>query len=104
MQLTNAPPPVIPIPPASPQPLPPLSPCYQPFQAWDDDCINWDDLEWKEDKYCGQVYCYAITGPDHAHRFVGILQENQKCFANSKCQLAHLIFEGQALAFTMSGV
>ncbi|PFH45470.1 hypothetical protein AMATHDRAFT_9172 [Amanita thiersii Skay4041] len=50
-----APPPVIPIPPASPQPLPPLAPRYQPFQAWDDDRINWDDLEWKEDKYCGQV-------------------------------------------------
>ncbi|PFH44592.1 hypothetical protein AMATHDRAFT_11416 [Amanita thiersii Skay4041] len=34
-----APPPVIPIPPASPQPLPPLSPRYQPFQAWDDDHV-----------------------------------------------------------------
>ncbi|PFH44778.1 hypothetical protein AMATHDRAFT_10886 [Amanita thiersii Skay4041] len=67
-----APPPVIPVPPASPQPLPPLSPRYQPFQAWDDNHINWDDLEWKEDKYCGQVYHYAITGPDHARRFVGI--------------------------------
>ncbi|PFH45177.1 hypothetical protein AMATHDRAFT_9829 [Amanita thiersii Skay4041] len=99
-----APPPVIPIPPASPQPLPPLSPRYQPFQAWDDDRINWDNLEWKEDKYCGQVYHYAITGPDHARRFVGISQENQRCFANSKRQLARLIFEGQALTFTMSGL
>ncbi|PFH45502.1 hypothetical protein AMATHDRAFT_9116 [Amanita thiersii Skay4041] len=90
-----APPPVIPIPPASPKPLPPLSPCYHPFQAWDDDQINWDNLDWKEDKYCG---------PDHARRFVGLSQENQKCFTNSKRQLAHLIFEGQALAFTLSGV
>ncbi|PFH53213.1 hypothetical protein AMATHDRAFT_1289 [Amanita thiersii Skay4041] len=73
---SRAPPPIIPIPPASPQPLPPLSPHYQPFQAWDDNHINWDDLEWKEDKYCGQVYQYAITGPDHAHRFVGLSQEN----------------------------
>ncbi|PFH44713.1 hypothetical protein AMATHDRAFT_11091 [Amanita thiersii Skay4041] len=99
-----APPPIIPIPPASPKPLPPLSPRYQPFQAWDDDHINWDDLEWKEDKYCGQVYCYAITGPNHARRFVGISRENRRCFTNSKRQLARLIFEGQALAFTMSGV
>ncbi|PFH45628.1 hypothetical protein AMATHDRAFT_8892 [Amanita thiersii Skay4041] len=75
-----APPPIIPVPPASPQPLPPaspqslplLSPHYHPFQAWDDDHIIWENLEWKEDKYCGQVYCYAITGPDHAHCFVGI--------------------------------
>ncbi|PFH45889.1 hypothetical protein AMATHDRAFT_8517 [Amanita thiersii Skay4041] len=73
-------------------------------EAWDDDHINWDDLEWKEDKYCGQVYHYAITGPDHAHCFIGISRENQKCFANLKHQLARLIFEGQALAFTMSGV
>ncbi|PFH45158.1 hypothetical protein AMATHDRAFT_9874 [Amanita thiersii Skay4041] len=104
MPQTNAPPPVIPIPPVSPQPIPLPSPRYQPFQAWDDDCINWENLEWKEDKYCGQVYHYAITGPDHARCFVGISPENRRCFANSKQQLAHLIFEGQALAFTMSGV
>ncbi|PFH44747.1 hypothetical protein AMATHDRAFT_10991 [Amanita thiersii Skay4041] len=67
-----APLPVIPIPPVSPQPSPPLSPRYHPFQAWDDNHTNWENLEWKEDKYCGQVYHYAITGPDHACHFIGI--------------------------------
>ncbi|PFH46479.1 hypothetical protein AMATHDRAFT_7754 [Amanita thiersii Skay4041] len=35
-----APPPVIPIPPASPQPLPPLSPHYHPFQMTLKDSSN----------------------------------------------------------------
>ncbi|PFH45451.1 hypothetical protein AMATHDRAFT_9209 [Amanita thiersii Skay4041] len=57
-----APPPVIPIPPVSPQAVPLPSPRYQPFQAWDDDRINWENLEWKEDKYCGQLARLIFKG------------------------------------------